>query len=213
MTTHVTSVMVSVAGRERVRARTLSQLAARWQPRVFQAEDVPPGRKNAHLTAQAALHHALLLDAPYTLYLEDDLDFAPAFDAVVDAVTAQDHYAVALFLCGLRFYPAPVRRAIETGHRYPPGLYRVVSARAFYGSQALLLSRRAVANILDDWHLTGYGTDFLDCRVGAVCADRPGSFFVYAPNPVQHYGAVLRSTWSRGHRVSGICSATFEGAQ
>src|SRR5690606_2748934 len=96
---------------------------------------------------------------------------------------------VALYAAGLSFYPAEVRRQIQAGQQCRPGLYPVVNRRRWFGSQALVLPRPAVEALVAQ-----PSDDYFDIRI-AKLTDWP--LAVYVPNPVQHYGAALGSTWSK----------------
>ena len=178
--------MVSIPQRKSVRLRTLAQVP--FPVSVFQRPDLPLGLENCHATSVAALRHGLSSDRWFVLYLEDDLDFAPNFVGVLHECMEADLPVVTLYCPGYQFYPAALKRALKGGESYKPGIYRLVNRRRFFGSQALLFRRDFVKRILQGWD-----GGLLDNRIAEIA---PREMGLYAPNPVQHYGAHLRSTWS-----------------
>lgn len=187
----IASVMISVHGREDVCRRTQEQVARRFgiYPTLFVNGEHPPGKANHLANVRAALEGALAQGAEHVLFLEDDLDFADSFPSAVQAACASAYAIVALYAPGLRYYPLAVQRQIARG-RCVPGLYPVVNRREWFGSQALVLRRSAAQTCL-----TWYEWLFLDLRLQKL-VEHPMA--IYAPNPVQHYGARLKSTWGRG---------------
>lgn len=182
----IVAVMISVPGRAEVRARTIEQLLP-LQPMVFAQEDMPLGKTNHCANVAAALTWALAQDMEYILFLEDDLDISTHFDAAVNTAYESGRPIVSFYAPGMRFYPAAARRQIERG-QYEPGLYRPISRAAWFGSQALLLRRDAAETCA-----TQYQDMWFDLRLQKLTQF---DMAIYVPNPVQHYGGRLKSTWS-----------------
>lgn len=199
----VCCVMISIPQRDQVRQRTLMQLRPLgFEARVFMHPELPLGPRNHYAAAVDALRFGLASGRPYVLFLEDDLDISRRFPAAV-AESVQAGAPVVTFYCaGYRFYPAELKRALKQGRPYAPGLYPVAWRCLYFGSQALLLSREFVVQVLDGWR-KGY----LDNRIARIA---PASMRLYAPNPVQHYGACLPSTWGVFLAWSHS-SASFQG--
>lgn len=181
----VVAVMISVVGREDVRQRTINQLLP-LQPMVF-VQDMPLGKDNHCANVRAALKWGIATEMQHILFLEDDLDFAPTFVTALTVACQSSYPIVSFYAPGTRFYPAAVRRQIERGD-YQPGLYPPINRSAWFGSQALLL-RRDVAKLC----IEQYQDMWLDLRLQKL-TDYPMA--IYVPNPVQHYGYHLKSTWS-----------------
>jgi hypothetical protein len=178
-------VMISVPQRDQVRLRTLNQLQQLgFDAQVFIRLDLPLGAKNHRAVVADALRFGLASGRPYILFLEDDLDLSKRLPAVVAESVQAEAPVTTLYCAGYQFYPPELRRALKHGQQYDAGLYRVASRRRFYGSQALLMARSFVEQVLEGWRW-GY----LDNRVGWIA---PPTMMLYAPNPVQHYGANLK---------------------
>jgi len=97
-----------------------------------------------------------------------------------------DHDVITFYLAGYSFYPAAIKRALKADDNYEPGLYRIISRKRYFGSQALLLKREFALRLLSEWN-----NGPLDRQVGMT-----DDMWAYVPNPVQHYGARFKSTWS-----------------
>ena len=182
-------VMLSIPERDRVRSRTLEQLHAQGIFPCVTIQDNPArGGEVYHSYCKAMLKRALDKGSPSILFLEDDLDVGVGFSASV-SVAMQADVDVTTFYCpGMQFYPTKIKRAIKTNTKYDSGLYRLVNRKHFFGSQALLLKSEFVLRLLGEWPQGCY----LDTAIARVATE----IFLYAPNPIQHYGACLKSTWS-----------------
>lgn len=180
----VCCVMISVPQRAQIRLHTLNQLRQfGFEAQVFIRSDLPLGARNHRAVVVDALRFGLDSNRPYILFLEDDLDFAAHFSAAVAESMLSGAPVVTLYCAGYRFYPRELKRALKCNLPYESGLYPVANRRRFFGSQALLLSRSFVEQLL-----TGWRWGYLDNRVGWIA---PPSMMLYAPNPVQHYGVNL----------------------
>ena len=184
----VCCVMISIPQREQVRLRTLEQLQPLgFDARVFVRPDLPLGSRNHHAVVVEALNFGLASGCAHILFLEDDLDFSAKLPTAFTTCARSGAPVVTLYCAGYRFYPPALKRALKRDQPYKSGLYRVMHRRIFYGSQALVMTREFV-----EWVLRGWRRGYLDTRIARIA---PASMMLYAPNPVQHYGACLKSTW------------------
>jgi hypothetical protein len=190
------AVMTTIPERRDVLFRTMvsAQAAGLQGIRVFEQAD-PTRNGNAHrCNAINAINSGIHSGVRHVLYLEDDIEFASWFTSALKEAAASDSDVVTFYNPGRSFYPASIRRCIDANQPIHRGMYRLSGKSGFFGSQALLLSKEFAERVL-----TGWTSGNFDRRVAEIAGD----IMLYAPNPVQHYGACLRSTWSpygRSHR-------------
>jgi len=182
------SVMVSISERESVCRSTLSRLSRHGiTPVVFTVDDVPLGMENCRINQQTALRYGAEQETDFVLFLEDDLEFCSFFRTALSQAIEQDRDVITFYLAGYSFYPASLKRALRSGGAYLPGVYRITNHRRYFGSQALLLKIEFIEHLLIRWD-----DGPLDTRLPLFTDD----IWAYIPNPVQHYGSRLKSTWS-----------------
>lgn len=145
-------------------------------PEVFFSE-LPLGIENHTENARNALGY---LSGEGGLFLEDDLEFSKNFSDALAEIEASRLSPVALYVPGRSFLSAAVRRG-------DCGIQPLINSKKFYGSQAIYLSSDTIAWLLCNW-LPG---KFFDTQLQRL------RVYGYFPNPVQHYGARLSSTWSK----------------
>ncbi len=189
-TIRIEAVMISCTERNKIRRRTLENLAKTdWGDMPLHVHfDIPSSGTPMQRQVQSsymALKNSLNYRADYVLFLEDDLDF---------------NKHIRHNLCNWM----PIRsRAVTLAGLYNPGLQerscdirrsaRIVDANSAFGSQALLLSKEAIDYILPRWNDVPGAQDIKISRL----ADRLGSPILYhAPSLVQHVGT--HSTWGGG---------------
>lgn len=171
--------MISIKNNDRllIRDDTLRQLNdLQIIPQVFYS-DKPLGLKNHTEASKKALNFLLKTGG---LFLEDDLKFSDKFLHTLSEVAACKFSPVALYVPGKSFLPAPVRRGEF-------GIKKLVNSTRFFGSQAIYLSSATIGWLLDNW----IDNKFFDTQLQRL------TIYGYFPNPVQHAGAALPSTWSK----------------
>jgi hypothetical protein len=132
-----------------------------------------------------ALHTGLESPADYVLFLEDDLDFNHHLRHNLESWR-------------------PVRdRRFSLASLYNPQLSevgfdlasntRLMAPKSVYGSQAFLLSKAGLRNVIRRWNrVAGFG----DLRIARLAGDPGEPIFYHAPSLVQHVGR--KSVWG-GH--------------
>ena len=190
----IEAVMVSCDQRERLRLRTLRNLAAtdwgalpvRVQLDRSMAED---RRKRQTACAYQGLVQSLGRDFDYLLFLEDDLEFnrhirhnlqnwKPLRSMVVTVASV---------------YNPSVREFGCDAHANA----LLVDPACVFGSQAFLISKPAVEYVVRHWNTV---RGMQDIRISRLAGRLGSPFFYHAPSLVQHMGK--RSTWGgRFHRA------------
>jgi len=186
---NITPVMTTIPERQEIRSETLSQLCDAGIPSVniIEQSDATRGGDALRRTQRKALTCGLRTSSPI-LYLEDDLRVSREFLKAIVHAHESDFEVVTFYATNKSFYTAPVRRAILNGEAYEPGVYRLTNQRGWFGTQCVLLSQSAAQKIKEKWEGKMYLDDYL--------SSKGPEMGVYAPNPVQHAGAELGSTWS-----------------
>ena len=183
----IAAVMISCPERAALREQTLENLAATdWggEPVLLQVDRAEHECREIRqtVTALLALQSALRTPADYILFLEDDLGFNRHFRRNLDSWALLQNGEIALAsLCNLGL-------PMLAGH--PAARCFVTPPHTFFGSQALLLSRRAAKYIVAHWDEVEGKQDIKISRL----AGRLGQpIFCHAPSLVQHLG--IESTW------------------
>lgn len=191
----VVTVMISVPSRDQVRQRTIDGLhrCGLAEPRVFICNNLPLGKANHRANTLQALEYEIANGKSHILLLEDDLDFSSSLADSVFASIESGKEAVSLYVSRSKsFYPRPIREYLNgQGERPPDGVYPVCNSKSFYGGQAILLDRNVISDRLQDYRdANRYFDNWFRTAL---------DLWFYFPNPVDHYGASLASTWS-SHR-------------
>jgi len=214
----IASVMISCAQREHARAQTIPQLARQGlEPLVFLSPCNPASHLGNAAVARRALEFAALLNAP-TLFCEDDIDLAPDFGWFIDHADPQR--ITFLFMSELTQGRKPNRAVAlygpdvaEEAFSGRPMRRRFVQARhwnGLWGTQCLLLPRRAVSDLADDLQKP-YAS--FDEHLRAYLERTRQKAMVALPNPVQHRGVrVAREGPGCGYRSYTYNSPRQEGA-
>jgi len=182
-------VILSIPERDNVRARTLEQLS---KHNIFPSVTIQSNPVRGGLIyrayCRAVLKKSLMREPSHILFLEDDLNIGEGFGTALSVASQSGFDVVTFYNPGLRFYPAKIKRAIVSAMKYTPGIYKLVNRKRFFGSQALLLKSRFAKRLLNNWPK--------ECYLDTAIANFANEIYLYAPNPIQHYGACLKSTWS-----------------
>lgn len=191
--------MISCPARDRLRQRTLARLARTdWgaAPLSVVIDEGRFGQKvdNITHTVWRALQQCLATRAEYFLLLEDDLDFNRHFR----------HNLV----CWISSH-AP---ELMLGTFYNPGLPELawdlerhsilMNPRAYFGSQALLISRPLAHYFMEHWR---EGPSAVDLKMGILAGQYSTLLRCHQPSLVQHLG--YHSVWGAGfHQASDFSS-------
>lgn len=172
------------------RAAPLEATLAQWRqfgvdPVVYQQHPSWPlghesHRRTCDLLLQGVLDHHP--DATHVLLAEDDIDLHPDLPAVLPMAMSCD--VVALMVNGMRFYPQWVKNRITSGGRLPRTVVAIEAQAAWWGTQAVLMRRRTVEQVLA-WESDGAGWD-IHLRNWALHTGT--KIHTLIPNPVQHRG-------------------------
>lgn len=183
----IDAVMISCNSRERLRRRTLANLAKTdWGEAPVRVQmdrsEASDARERQTRCAHDAIKHSLNRAYDYLLFLEDDLDF---------------NRHLRHSLCN--WEPLITRRVTLAG-LYNPGLnesaynathsFRIVAPEAIFGSQAFLISRSAVHYIVQHWSKV---RGMQDIRISRLAGRLGQPILYHAPSLVQHVGG--DSTW------------------
>lgn len=186
----IAACMISCQTRAKMRQQTLARLARTdWgrAPLCVVIDQERFGLKTdsiAH-TVWRALRRGLASEADYLLHLEDDLEF-------------NRHFRHNLAAWGLL-----ARGDLRLASLYNPGFPELawdirnnvvlVNPHAFFGSQALLISRDLARFFLNHW---SEGPPTADLKMGALAARDKTPLLCHHPSLVQHRG--YRSAWGGG---------------
>jgi hypothetical protein len=187
-------VMISCAQRDKLRQRTLENLAGTDWADVVVNVQVDEGtcdnrRRRQTLCAYRALEESLRSDFDYVLFLEDDLEFNRHIRHNLE-----------------NWEPLKTRAAIIASV-YNPSIKefrcdvwsnaRLIDPACIFGSQALLISKAAVKYVISHWQSV---RGMQDIKISRLAGKLGGPAFYHAPSLVQHIGK--RSTWGGGfHRA------------
>lgn len=183
----IRAVMISCANRDRLRQRTLRNLAASdWgdEPVFLQMDgrEFASAKDSATYTSYLALEQALRSQADYILFLEDDLEF--------------NRFLRHNLNCWKILQDGEINLAsLYNPHIKPvafdiPNHAFVAEPHEVYGSQAFLLSLRTVEFVLEHWQEEAGNQDYRMARL-AGRLDRP--LYYHVPSLVQHVGR--KSVW------------------
>lgn len=181
------AVMISCAERDELRRQTLANLAQTdWgdAPLHVQIDEGAGADYEQRQTrcAYLALKRSLERKADYILFLEDDLDFNRHIHHNLRHWIPAKTGSVAL---ASLYNPGIRERACDTRQNA-----RIMEASSIFGSQAFLLSRDAVARVVQNWNRVEGKQDIRISRLAGRC----GSPILYhAPSLVQHIGTA--SVW------------------
>jgi hypothetical protein len=184
---HIHAVMISCQERNHLREQTLRNLARTdWDHApVYVQMDQGAGenfQRRQTRCARLALERGLASSADYVLFLEDDLDFnRHLFHNLRNWPPIHSRHA-----CLASLYNPNIREvACDV-----PNRSRLVASGCVFGSQALLISCKAVGYILRHWHeING----MQDIRISRLAGRLQARVFYHAPSLVQHLGR--KSLW------------------
>jgi ADP-heptose:LPS heptosyltransferase len=187
-------MMISCAQREKLRQRTLENLAGTdWVDVVVNVQvDEGAGvdrRRRQTLCAYKALQESLQWDFDYMLFLEDDLEFNRHIRHNLEnwpPLRDRQAKVASVYNPSVREFGCDARRNA-----------RLVDPACVFGSQALLIAKSVVKFAISNWHtLRG----MQDIRISRLAGRLGSPIFYHAPSLVQHVGR--RSTWGGGfHRA------------
>lgn len=189
---NLVTVMISIPAREAVRKRTLENLERLGlNVDYISICNLEPGYENHKWNVLNALAFALDEPATHILFLEDNLDFDGGFpEALAGGMEAQKDVITYYVSSNLSFYPLAIRNWLRGYWPRPgDGLYRLSGRKKFFGSQALLFRSDYIRQVLESYKI---GSGYFDGWVGGC-----GDLWLWFPNPVQHYGAEIKSSWSK----------------
>ncbi len=131
-----------------------------------------------------------MAECEYLLFCEDDLQVSEHFPRCLEVAMKANKQAVTFYISANKaFYPAEIRGYLNGLYPRPDeGLYKLCNRKSYFGSQCLLLRSDAIKHIVNGWD----DDEYFDNRLGRVIKD----FWLYFPNPIQHAGGKLKSTWS-----------------
>jgi ADP-heptose:LPS heptosyltransferase len=197
-TLRIVASMITCKTRHRIASRTFHSLrASDWGQRPIHIEQdrskAPDPRMRQTETSHRALKFLQTLSFDYALFLEDDLLFDPQL------------------LTRLRSWSPLLRFRPALASLYNPGLCPLaghpdlnasfVRPEAVFGSQAFLLSRRAVDEVLTRWDEV---EGMQDIRISRLAGELDGVVWYHKPSLVQHVGR--RSTWGgKFHESPDFC--------
>lgn len=172
------------------RAAPLEATLAQWRqfgvdPVVYQQHPSWPlghasHRRTCDLLLQGILDHHP--DATHVLLAEDDVDLHPDLPDVLPMSMSCD--VAALMVNGTRFYPQWVKDLLTRGERLPRAVVPIEDQAAWWGTQAVLMTRRVVEQVLA-WKSDGAGWDI---HLRNWTLHTGTKIHTLIPNPVQHRG-------------------------
>jgi ADP-heptose:LPS heptosyltransferase len=186
----IEAIMISCRQRDRVRRRTLKNLAMTdWADLPLHIHFDTPGDGTLHQrqtrSSFLALKKSLDYRADYILFLEDDLDFN---QHIRHNLCNWDPISRAAAPLASLYNPRVRARALDARSNT-----RIVDPYMAFGSQALLLSKDAVEYVVRRWDAV---PGLQDIRIFRLVARLGNTVFYHAPSLVQHIGA--NSTWGGG---------------
>jgi hypothetical protein len=193
-TLKIQPVMISCVAREKLRRRTLENLAGTDWGDVDVNVRIDPGsgddcRRRQTACACRALQESLRSDFDYVLFLEDDLEFNRHIRYNLEnwePLKTGAAILASVYNPSIKEFRCDVRSNA-----------RLVDPARVYGSQALLISRAAVKYVLSNWHAV---RGMQDIKISRLAGRLGGPIYYHAPSLVQHVGK--RSTWGGGfHRA------------
>jgi hypothetical protein len=188
-------IMISCAQREKLRQRTLTNLAETdWGDAVVLVQrDEATGddhRKRQTQCAYEALQDSLRRVFDYVLFLEDDLEFNRHLRHNLES---WDPLKTGRAMLASVYNPSVQEFACEARLNA-----RLVDPARVFGSQALVLSKVAVRYVVVHWNEV---RGMQDIKISRLAGRLGQPIFYHAPSLVQHVGK--RSTWGGGfHRAS-----------
>jgi len=179
--------MISCGAREEIRHQTLERLAATdWgpEPVLLQLDDggLDDPRERQQRAALALLERFLIGKAEYLLFLEDDVEFNRYLRHNLDNWPLLQQHRIAL--AGL-YNPGLPEEACDLENRA-----YVLRPERVYGSQAFLISRRAVRFMAQHWD---EANGMQDRRIARLAGRLKQAVYYHSPSLVQHVG--VASTW------------------
>jgi len=183
----ITAVMISCPERSELRRQTLAGLAGTdWgdEPIHVQIDEGEgdDGQKKQTLCAYLALQKSLERNSDYILFLEDDLEFNRHLRHNVNQWGPVKNGRVTM--AGL-YNPSLRESACDLRDNA-----RIVTPSSVFGSQALLLSRRAVEYIVRHWNRV---RGMQDIKISRLAGRLKNPIYYHVPSLVQHVG--IRSVW------------------
>lgn len=198
-------VMLTCDAREALRLRTLESYrqAAHDLPSLQVINDKwaieNKGRKIDNLVERIrtgmkyCFDLALLEQWPWTLYLEDDIEFGKWFEHNLAQWTVPldrpDCALASLWRC-----------SIVPSHTQGPD-WETVQAEHWCGAQALLIPLPTIAHLVSTWDLPEYQIHAADCRAIRLAA-KIGRIYCHVPSLVEHRGD--KSTWAPNRRPDEV---------
>lgn len=173
--------IVTVPERADICEKTVADLERKWDicpTKVFMQRKSKRGKLSLVYQQQLVLKFYLQTDIDYLLFLEDDLIFSDR----IPPAEIWKHDLLSLYLPNKRFYPARIFRDFKIFC-----IFEIINRKAYFGSQAILLSREAAKRLLKRWHIffgKSYSTyPYLD-RMLSEFDEFP--FMSVSPNFIQH---------------------------
>jgi hypothetical protein len=194
-TVSIQPVMISCAQREKLRQRTLANLAKTdWAdmavPVQLDAGMRGDRRRRQTHCAFTALQESLRRDFDYLLFLEDDLEFNRHLRHNLESwgpLRTRQATLASVYNPSVKEYRCDTSRNA-----------RLVEPDCVFGSQAFLISRAAVEYAVSHW---GTVKGMQDIRISRLAGRLGQPIFYHAPSLVQHIGR--HSTWGGGfHRAT-----------
>lgn len=183
-----TAAMITIPERETIRLQTLSNLAYfEIYPDVV-IQDV--SGRGGIFHKNNVLQALKTCSKDYLLFVEDDIEVCEQFPRIFENCLMAGKEVITFYIsANKQFYPYGIRGYLNGNFPMPDeGIYRVNNRKNFFGSQCVLLRSDAIQKLIAKWNDETY----FDNLIGKVIKD----FWLYFPNPVQHAGAKLKSTWS-----------------
>jgi hypothetical protein len=183
----IVAYVLSCPEREEMRARTLANLARtdwREDARVVVDETSYDRRQERQeRTALRLLEQALADDAPFVLFLEDDLEFNRHLRHNLE------RWAPLVAVGDGHFFASLYNPSVVPLWRDPQRAFFAADPECVYGSQAIVLSRATVRHVSEHWREMAGMQDIKLSRLTAPLCP----LLYHAPSLVQHVGVV--SAW------------------
>ena len=191
---NIQAVMISCHERNRLREQTLHNLSQTDWDHALVHVQIDPGtgedfQRRQTRCARLALEQGFASGADFVLFLEDDLDFNRHLHHNL-LTWPPIHSRLA---CLASLYNPNIRElACDV-----PNRSRLVAPTCVFGSQALLISNKAVAHILRHWNSI---RGMQDIRISRLAGRLQTVVFYHAPSLVQHLGK--KSLWGGTYHLA-----------